>query len=174
MVFAVWSGVTYASTCLVKWSWKTKTLATQGDWSNSIVVSILVKSTCRRSRGAVATMGHKGVLGVPPSYWRQCLQALITCLICLTIPGHQKCSCSRERVWSWPWCPASQGHPFRAAVWCDLGTMNNNRSSFSPLGWSASRGHLGGKWSSGNSSTLSGPPCSLYTHQEASSDQLSS
>ena len=70
MVFAVWSGVTYASTYLVKWSWKTKTLATGGDLSSSMVVSILVKSTCKRSSGAVATIGHKGAFGVLPSYWR--------------------------------------------------------------------------------------------------------
>ena len=66
-------GVTYASTYLVKWSWKTKMLATQGDLSNSMVVSILVKSTCKRSSGAVATIWHKGAFGVLPSYWRQCL-----------------------------------------------------------------------------------------------------
>ena len=66
MVFTVWSGVTYASTCLVKWSWKTKTLVTLGDWFSSNVVSILVKSTCKRSRGVVATIGHKGALGCHP------------------------------------------------------------------------------------------------------------
>ena len=32
MVFAVWSGVTYANMCLVKWSGKPKTLVTLGDW----------------------------------------------------------------------------------------------------------------------------------------------
>ena len=74
---------------------------------------------------------------MPPSYWRQHLQALITCLICLAIPGHQKCSCSRERVWLQPWCPASQWHPFRAAVRCTLGTTKSNRSSFSPFGGGA-------------------------------------
>ena len=42
-------------------------LATLGNWFSSNVVSILVKSTCRRSRGAVATIGHKGALGVSPS-----------------------------------------------------------------------------------------------------------
>ena len=109
----------------MKWSLKTKTLATRGDLSSSIVVSMLVKSTCGRSRGAVATTGHKGALGLLPSYWRQCLQALITCLISLAIPGHQKHSCNRERVWSWPWCPASQWHPFRVAVRCTLGTTNS-------------------------------------------------
>ena len=109
-------------------------MATQGDLSSSIVVSILVKSTCRRSRAVVATIGHKGALGVLPSYWRQCLQASITCLICLAIPGHQKCSCNRERAWSWPWCPASQWHPFRAAVQCALGTMNNKQILILPFG----------------------------------------
>ena len=74
-------------------------LVTLGDWFSSNVVSILVKSTCRRSRGAVATQGHKGALGVPPSNWRQCLQVLITCLICLAIPGHQKHSCNNDSVW---------------------------------------------------------------------------
>ena len=43
-------------------------LVTLGDWLGSNMVSILVKSTCRRSRGAVATIGHKGALGKPPSY----------------------------------------------------------------------------------------------------------
>ena len=76
-------------TCFVKWSWKTKTLVTLGDWFDSNVVSMLVKSTCRRSRGAVATVGHKGALGKPPLLWRQHVQALMDCLIWLTIPGHQ-------------------------------------------------------------------------------------
>ena len=39
----------------------------------------------KRSKGAVATTGHQGALGVPPLHWRQHLQALITCLICLAI-----------------------------------------------------------------------------------------
>ena len=134
MVFTVWSGVTYTNTCFVKWSWKTKTLAALGNWFSSNVVSILVKSTYRRSRGAVATIGHKGALGMPPSYWRQHVQALITCLIYLAIPSHQKCSCNKDSVWSWPWCPASQWHPFKAAVQC----------AFTLTPW---QGHL--LWSSG-------------------------
>ena len=73
---------------------KSKMLATLGDWFSSNVVSMLVKLTCRRSRGTVATKGHKGALGKSPSYWRQCVQVLIDCLIWLTIPGHQKHSCS--------------------------------------------------------------------------------
>ena len=69
--------------------WKTKMLATLGDWFGTNMISMLVKSTCRRSRGSVATMGHKGAFGEPPSYWRQHVQALIDCFIWLTIPGHQ-------------------------------------------------------------------------------------
>ena len=60
MVFAVWSKVTYTNTCFMKWSWNTKTLAALGDWLGSKVVSMLVKSTCRRSRKAVAMMGCNG------------------------------------------------------------------------------------------------------------------
>ena len=83
-------------------------LATLGDWFSSNMVLLLVKSACRRCRGVVATIGHKGALGVLLSYWRQCFQALITCLISLAISGHQKCSCNKDSVWSWPLCPASQ------------------------------------------------------------------
>ena len=54
--------------CLVKCSGKTKMLATLGNLFSSNVVSILVMSTCRRSGGAVATIGHKGALGMPPLY----------------------------------------------------------------------------------------------------------
>ena len=144
MVFTVWSGVTYASMCLVKWSWKTKTLVTLGNWFSSNMVSILVKSTCKRSRGAVDTIGHKGALGMPPSYWRQHLQALITCFICLAIPGHQKHSCNKDNVWSWPWCPASWWHPFKAAVWCVLGTTKVTYHHSPLLVWSAGRGCFAG------------------------------
>ena len=93
-----------------------------------------MKSTYRRSRGAVANIGHKGALGMPPPYWCQHVQALISCLICLAIPGHQKCSSNKDNVWSQPWCPASQWYPFKAAVQCAFSTMKSNRSSFSHLG----------------------------------------
>ena len=79
MVFAVWSGVTYTNMCFVKWSWNTKTLVTLGNWFGSNMVSMLVKSTCRRTRGIVATMQHKGALGKLPSCWRQHVQALRDC-----------------------------------------------------------------------------------------------
>ena len=98
MVFAVWLGVTYANTCFVKWSWNTKTLLTLGDWFGSKVASMLVKSTCRRSRGAVATMGCRGALGRLSSCCRHHVQFLIGCHIWLAIPGHQKHSCSKDKV----------------------------------------------------------------------------
>ena len=56
------------------------------------------------------------------------------CHIWLVIPGHQKHSCNRDRVWSQPWCPASLWHPFRVATQCTSRTMKSRRSSFSPLG----------------------------------------
>ena len=69
MVLAVWLGV---NTCFVKWSWSTKMLATLGDWFSSKVVSMLVKSTCKRSREAVATIGCTGALDKLPSCCKQC------------------------------------------------------------------------------------------------------
>ena len=88
--------------CFMKWSWNTKTLATLGDWFGSKVVSVLVKSTCRRPRGAVAMMGCKGALGKLPSCCRQCVQVLMAYCIWLVISGHQKCSCSKDKVQSQP------------------------------------------------------------------------
>ena len=76
--------------CFMKWSWNTKTLVTLGDWFGSKVVSMLVKSTSRRSRGAVAMMECKGALGRLPSCCKQCVQVLMACHIWLVIPGHQK------------------------------------------------------------------------------------
>ena len=121
------------NTCFMKCSWNTKMLATLGDWFGSKVVSMLVKSTCRRSRGAVAMMGWKGALGKLSSCCRQCVQVLMDCHLWLVIPGHQKHYSNRDKVWSWPWCPASRWHPFRAATLCAFGTMKSSKSSFSPL-----------------------------------------
>ena len=109
-------------------------IVTLGDWFGSNVVSMLVKSTCRRSRGTVATMGCKGALNKLPSCYRQCVQVLMDCCIWLVIPGHQKCSCNKDKIWSWPWCPTSWWHPFRVATCCTSGTMKSSKSSFLPLG----------------------------------------
>ena len=51
--FAVWSGVTFAIVCLMKWSQKTKTFTMCGGWSSSIVVSMLVKSPWSSSKWEV-------------------------------------------------------------------------------------------------------------------------
>ena len=60
-----WSdqGVTYAIMCFVKWSFEHQDI---GDLRQSIqlhvVISMLVKSTCKRSIRAVATIGCRGAL----------------------------------------------------------------------------------------------------------------
>ena len=118
----------------LKWSWNTKMLATPGDWFSSKVVSMLVKSTCKRSRGAVAMIGCRGALDKAPSCCKQCVQVLMDCHTWLVIPGYQKCSYNRDRVQSWPWCPVSLWHLFRVVTQCAFGTMKSSRSSFSPLG----------------------------------------
>ena len=83
-------------------------LATLGDWFGSKVVSLLVKSTCRRSRGAGAMIGCMGALGKLPSCCKKHVQVLMDCCIWLVIPSYQKCSCNKDKVWSQPRCPASQ------------------------------------------------------------------
>ena len=67
--FSCLIGVTYAITYFVKWSWNTRTLATLDGWFSSMVISMLVKSTCRRSNGAVATIGCRGTAGSAWSSW---------------------------------------------------------------------------------------------------------
>ena len=96
IVFAVWLGVTYARMCFIKWSQKTKRFTTFGGWSNSIVVSMLIKSTCSNSKGVVTMMGHTGALAQLPSFWIHCSQLLITFCICMAMPGYQNQSCSKQ------------------------------------------------------------------------------
>ena len=132
MVFTVWLGVTYAMMWFVKWSQKTKMFTTFGGWS--IVVSILVESTCSNSKGAVTMMGHIGALAWVPSCRMHCLQLLITLWICLAIPFHQNWSCSKYRACHWPWCSASWWHPFVVATQWAVEAMNCRTSSNSPGG----------------------------------------
>ena len=131
-VFALWLGVMQVVTCFIKWSWKTKMLTMFGGWSNSIVISMLVISTCSNSKGAVAMMGCIGTLAQVPSCWMHCSQLLMGFCICVAIPGHQNWSCSRYRVCYWPWCPASQWHPIMAATQWAMGTKNSKTSSNLP------------------------------------------
>ena len=65
----------------MKWSWNTKTLVTLGDLFSSKVISMLVKSTCKKSRGVVAMIGFKGALDKLPSCCKQCAQVLMDCHI---------------------------------------------------------------------------------------------
>ena len=129
-VLAVWLGATYAIMCFMKWSWNTRMLATLGSQFSSMVISMLVKSMCKRSNGAVATIRCRGTLGKSPSCCRQHTQFCIW----LIIPGHQKHSHSNDKVWSWPWWSASLWHPFKVATWWALGTTNSSKSSVFPLG----------------------------------------
>ena len=99
-----------------------------------MVISMLVKSTCRRSNGAVATIGCRVTLGKLPSCCRQHTQFLMGFCIWLIIPGHQKHSLSNDKVCSWPWWPASVWHPFKVATQWAFGTTNSSKSSVSPLG----------------------------------------
>ena len=125
--FTVWLGVTYAITCFVKWSQKTF-----GGWSNSVMVSMLLKSTCSHSKGVVTTMGYMGALAWMPSCWMHYSHLVIAFCIWVAMPGHQNQSCSKHNVQCWPWCPASGWHPFMAATQWALGTRNCKTSSISP------------------------------------------
>ena len=104
-----------------------------GSWFSSMVVSMLVKSMCRRSNGAVATIRCRGTLSKLPSCCRQCMQFLMDCCIWLIITGHWKHSHSNDKVWLCPWWPASLHHPFKVATWWSLGTTNSSKSSVLPL-----------------------------------------
>ena len=120
-VFTVWLEVMYAITCFIKWLQKTKRFTTFGGWSNSMVVSILVKSMCSRSKGAVTMMGHIGALTWLPSCWMHSSQLLIAFCICVAIPGYWNQSCSKHSVCCWPWCPVSQWPPFMAVTQWAMG-----------------------------------------------------
>ena len=80
-VLAVWSGVTYTITCFMKWSWNTRTLATLGSLFSSRVISMLVKSACKRSIRVLATVGCRGALDKLPSCCKQYAQDLMDCFI---------------------------------------------------------------------------------------------
>ena len=120
--------------CFVKWSLNTQTLVTLGNLFSSRVISMLVKSTCKRSIEAEATIGCRGALDKLLTCCKQCMEDLMDCCIWLAIPSHQKCSHNKEKVWSWPRWPASLWHPFRAAMQWALGTTKCRRSLVLPLG----------------------------------------
>ena len=71
---------------------------TLGSLFGSMVVSILVKSTCKRSIGAVDTIGCRGTVDNLPSCCKQCEQVFRDFCTGSIIPSHQKCSCSNDRV----------------------------------------------------------------------------
>ena len=111
--FAVWSEVMYAITCFVKWVLEHQDICDLGCLFGSMVVSILVKSTCKRSIGAVDTIGCRGTIDNLPLCWKQCEQDFRDFCTQSGILSHQKHSHSKDRVQSSPWWPVSQWHPFR-------------------------------------------------------------
>ena len=133
-VFAVWSGVTYAITCFIKWSKKTKMFTMFGGWSNSIIVSMLVKSMWSNTNGAVTMIGHIAALAWVPSCWMHLSLLLIAFCIWAAMPGHQSLPYSKHSVHCWPWCQASLWHPFMLVTQWALGTKNCRTSSNSPVG----------------------------------------
>ena len=96
-------------------------------WSIScMVILMLVRSTCKRSIGAVDMIGCKGTLGRLPSCCKQCMQDFMGCCTWLVIPGHQKCCALDDQYFS--------GTHSRVTTQCALGTTKSRRSSVSPLG----------------------------------------
>ena len=125
-VFAVWLGIMYAIMCFKKWSLNAKMFATLGSLFGSVVISMLVKSTRKRSIGVVDMIGCRGTLDNLPSCSKQYMQDF------LYLASHQNYSCNS--VQPHPWWPVSQWHPFKAATQSALGIMKSRRSSVSSLG----------------------------------------
>ena len=136
-VFAVWSGVMNAITCFMKWLQKTQTFTMFGGWSNSIVVSMLLKSTWSSSREAVTKMVCSGPLAQAPLCWIHLLHLLIALRIHIAMPGHQNQSYSRDSVHCRPWCSTSLWHSFMATTQWAIGTMNciTSSSSLASVWW---------------------------------------
>ena len=105
-----------------------------GGWLSSMVVSMLVKSTWTSSRCAYAWMGNSRAFTTAPSNILQHWHPLTNPQQSSSIFGHQKCSCASANVLCWPWCPASQCMPLRAAHWCAKGTTKANNPLVLPLG----------------------------------------
>ena len=79
-------------------------------------------------------------------------QDLMDCCIWLAMPGHQKHSCNKDRVWSHPWWPASLWHPFKVVTWWALGTMKSRKILSLTFGhWVQVQGSLDELWNSANS-----------------------
>ena len=158
-VFAVWSRVTYAITCLMKWSLKTITFTMYGGLSSSIVISMLVKSTWSSSKGEVTRIACRGAFTQAPSYWIHLSQLLITFCICTAMPGHKNWSCNRDNIHHRPWCPVSLWQPLMAATLWAIGTTNCRTFSSSLAGvWQWQRAPW---WSVNFFLSLLGWPCSL-------------
>ena len=169
MVFAVLSGATWAMMYFIKWSQKTSTFDV---WCSSIVISMLVKSMCSSSKGAVAMIGCIGALAQVLSCWMHCSHLLITLCICVAMLGHQNWSCSRY-IYCWPWCSTSLWHPFMAATQWAVGTKTTGPLPAGMPVYGSDRGLLD---RASGFSTLEGqqlpPKCLCYLPRDASDSVL--
>ena len=109
-VLAVWLGVIYAIMGFVKWSWNTRTLVTL---RQSIQLQgFLYASESLHARGPLEQWPQLGV----EALWTSCphvascthVQDLMDCCIWLAMPGHQKCSCNKDRYS----CDLDDPHPY--------------------------------------------------------------
>ena len=116
----------YAIMCFMKWSWNTRTFMTLGSLFGSMVTSILVKSTCKRSIGAVDTIGCRGTVDNLPICCKQCEQAFRVSVLGQSFPATRNIPTARtgythtlddlhlsdthsEQLHSVPWGPQRAG-----------------------------------------------------------------
>ena len=148
---AVWLGSHMPLSTLWNDPGTTRTLVTLGSLFSPRVISMLVKSTCKRSIRVVATIRCRGALDKLPSCCKQCAQDLMDCCIWLVVPSHQKCSHSKDKVESWHWWLAFLWHPFKVVTQWTLGTTKSRRSLVSPLGIECKFNIPDELWNSANS-----------------------
>ena len=134
--FAVWSGVTYAITCLVKWSQEDQNIHYMWWLVHFHSCSMPVKSTWSSSKGEVTRIACSGALAWAPSCWIHLSQLLITFCICIAMPGHQNWSCNRDSVCPLALMSCILWHPFMATTLWAVGTTNCIASSSALASWS--------------------------------------
>ena len=145
-VFAVWSGVTYTTTCLVKWSQRTKAFTMCDGWSSSIIITILRKSTCSSPKGEVTKWFVAELWHVEycfHSFWS---------LSASVLPGQAiRTGLAAGRVFATD--PGAQ-HPHGIHSWlllCELwGIWSTLFLPALQLEYGSDREHLGGMWISSN------------------------
>ena len=88
----------HAMMWFIKWLQKTKRFTTFGGWSNSIIVSMLVKSTHNNSKLLITLIGHNRAFGLNAFMLDVLLTAANSLCIWAAMFGHQNWSFSKHRV----------------------------------------------------------------------------